>query len=113
VAGTDDEVRKADLRAVIDARRDERRLTIAALAQRAGFNSQQALGGKLTGAVEFKVPELVRLAQVLELDAIELVCVRWPELAEADRLRTLRRILSGADEGVVSTIEELARGMVQ
>lgn len=81
MSGTNGDV--TTFRSVIDARRDDLGLTLQRLAQQAGFNSTQALQGKLAGRTGFKVPEVARLADVLGMDAAELLAVLWPELTDA------------------------------
>jgi transcriptional regulator with XRE-family HTH domain len=109
VSGTNEGV-EALAAVVADARRKAGGISIQALAEVAGFKSQQALQQKLTGRVRFQPPELVRLAEALDLDAVYLIGVYWPEVAQADRVPAeLRRVMARATPGQRRSIVTEAR----
>jgi hypothetical protein len=96
------------LREIVDAARGSE--TYASLAFRLG-ESEQWLSNKLRGARKIDVPEVVRLGTALDLDPVELVMARWPELRAVDPMARLRVILAGATaselEAIERTVEQL------
>jgi transcriptional regulator with XRE-family HTH domain len=95
---------------MVDAARGNE--TYASLAFRLG-ESEQWLSNKLRGARKIDVPEVVRLGAALDIDPVELVMARWPELRAVDRMARLRVILAGATASELAALEQVAAQMMR
>lgn len=98
-----------ELRKIVDDARGSE--TYASIAFKLG-ESEQWLSNKLRGVRKFDVDEVVRLADVLDRDPVQLVNARWPELGRRDRLSNLRRMLNDAGADEVALVEEAAQGIL-
>lgn len=65
---------------IIESLRIERGMTQQTLAERAGYNSTQALSKKLKGNGRFTVPEIITIAEQLEVPPLQILGTAWPDI---------------------------------